>query len=86
MTARSREEITSTAADIMFRQNDFDRKRELRQVGLRVVDSWWRIFFCLNDSAARPQGDLAWSSRHFSALPEYVDASFWMSISRVLYI
>jgi hypothetical protein len=49
MTARSREEITSTAADIMFRQNDFDRKRELRQVGLRVVDSWWwRIFLGKN--------------------------------------
>ena len=56
-------------------------------VSLLRVRQWravtGQVLYYLNDSAARPQGDLPWSSRHFSASPEYVDASFWMSISHV---
>ena len=41
------------------------------------------MLYYLNDSAACPQGDLPWSSIDFSASPEVVDASFWMSISHI---
>ena len=34
----------------------------------RVVTG--QVLYCLNDSAARPQGDLPWSSRHFSAFAQ----------------
>jgi hypothetical protein len=38
----------------------------------------------LSCSASRGPGDLpSWSSRHFSASPEFVDAWFWMSPSHI---
>jgi hypothetical protein len=56
-------------------------------VSLLRVHQWRavtrQVLYYLRDSAACPQGDLPWSSRHFSASPEYVDAWFLMFTSHM---